>query len=444
MRVVRWFMGLAMALMLLCAAASWWIGVQLERQVRLAHAQWSEQSGGAVQLLSYQRGWLSSTATTEMRVGIAHDAPVLLWQHRIAHGPLPDWRSIGAVAAVSELVLRPAPEAVAAVAMRVTSHLGFDRAVRLGFSGQGGDLVNVYGANWSVAPLEGQLEWGPDGQGFAAQLDWGGMTWANAQGALVSIGAVTAEAAYQAAPGQVHVLDGQGALQVAHVELRNVLAHQLPQAQPVPSTWQLHSLEFDNRLQASAEFGSVSASLRAATIDLDGQAWGPAQWSMSLQQIHIATLERVWPKLSDWLQHLQPLSPPAGVALSLAERQVIQSDIAALFQHGLRLQLDRLMVQLAGGDLLLQGAVDAPSLTGTDLSFLPMSLAARINASLSVRAPESLLVDMRGAQAVAAWVAQGLLLRDGAELSTTLEYQRGLSRANGVAVDPASLAHWFQ
>lgn len=448
MRILRWLISLAVLFALLCAGASWWIGREIESQVRQGHADLSDALGLPVQLQNYRRGWFSSSATSQIRLGDELDAPVLNVQHRIFHGPLPQWRSLGLVSAISEVTLTPAASSqsgtadTSAAPLRIESDLGLDRHVRLVLTGQPSRFTTANGAQWSLAALNGRLELAPQMRAISAQLDWDGMQWTGQNNARLRIGKVVLNGSYQIPAGRTSVYDGQSALSVDHLELRNLFAADLQQ-QPVPYDWQFNGIQWANRLNTQSALGEASASLQATAMQLDGQALGPAQWAMSLNNIPVEPLERVMPKLDAWLKQQSPQPNAQGEQLSLTEQQAIQNDIAALFNQGLRLQLDRWSISLPVGEVLVTGQMDAPELSGTDLSFLPMSLASKVNATVQARVPPSVAMDVQGAATFEALRAQGLWRADGDAVAATLEYQRGLSTINGQAVEPASLARWF-
>lgn len=447
-RWMRWLLGLVVLLLAACAAASWWIGVQVEAQLRLAHAELSEQLGMPVELLDYRRGWFASTAESQVRLGQTRDAPVLHWQHRIAHGPLPYWRSFGLLATQSDLIVVPSATKMPAsmppepVLLRVSSQLGLDRSARFVLFGQGGHFKDGHGGDWRLAPISGEFELGPAMRQVMLQLQWGGMAWNSAAGAQFSLGPVRADAQYQVPPGRKQLYDGQSTLHIDHIELRNVFPAEVPQQQQVPYALQLQALEWGARMNTEAEWGSVHTAMQAGAATLDGQVFGPVQATASLQAIHVPTLERVWPKLPAWLD--AQLQPAPGASMGFAERQAVQNDIAAVFQQGLRVQLEHLSFYRQGGELVFEGALDAPTLTGMDLSFLPMSLASRINASVTAHMPEAVVIDRLGRQAAAALIAQDVLRPEGAQLSALVQYQRGVSTVNGVPIELARLKHWFE
>lgn len=449
MKVVRWLLGLAIVGLLLCAMASWWLGKQIETQVRLGHAQLSEQLALPVQLQSYRRGWFSSEASSQIRLGAGDDALVLNVQHHIEHGPLPGWRSVGFVSASSDGLITPqaqlmpgAPNANG-VPLQLQSHWGFDRRVQLAFSGQPGSFSDASGGKWDFSAFQGQLELAAQLRSFSAELEWGGMQWIGAQDALVAIGAVTLDGHYQLPAGRDALYDGRSEAQLAHLALRNVFAHDVPTAQQVPYAWRIDGLALSNRLDTQTAIGQASASLQASAAEFDGLQTGPVQWAMSLDAIPVDRLAHLMPRLGDWLNQQQQGPSASGQTLTLAEQQAIQNDIAALFQQGLRLQLERASVALPAGEVVLTGHLEAPSLTGTDLSFLPMSLAAKLDFSVRARAPAAVAKDLQGASTFNLLLAQGLWQRDGEAVDASLLYQRGLSTINGVPVEPASLAQWF-
>lgn len=449
MRVARCLVGLAVLALLLCVLTSWWLGKQIEAQLRLGHAQLSEQLGVPVQLQQYRRGWLSSEASSQIRLGVGDDAPVLNVQHHIDHGPFPGWRSVGFVSATSDGLItaeaRPMPGAPNAdgVALQIQSQLGFDRRLHLAVFGQPGSFTDAHGGSWDFRALQGQLNLAPQLRSFSVQLEWGGLQWSSAQDALIAIGAVALNGQYQLPAGRDALYDGHSVAQLAHLELRNVFAPHVPANQQVPYAWRIDGLALSNRLDTQTAIGQASTSLKANATQLDGMQTGPVQWLMSLDAIPVDRLAHLMPRLGDWLNQQQQRPSASGQALTLAEQQAIQTDIAALFQQGLRLQLERASMALPAGEVVLTGHLQAPSLTGTDLSFLPMSLAAKLDLSINVRAPAAVAKDLQGAGTFNALLAQGLWQRDGKFVEAALAYQRGLSTINSIPAEPASLAQWF-
>ncbi|THJ34974.1 DUF945 domain-containing protein [Lampropedia aestuarii] len=449
MKAVRWLFGLAGFGLLLCALASWWIGLQIETQVRQGHAQLSEQLGVPVQLQSYRRGWFSSEASSQIHLGDGNGGLVLKVQHHIAHGPLPGWRSVGLVSATSDGVIspdaRPMPDTPNAngVFLQIQSQLGFDRRVLLTISGQPGSFTDANGGYWSVGALQGQLNLAPQWRSFSAELEWDGMQWTGAQDALIAIGAVALTGQYQLPAGRDALYDGRSEAQLAHLELRHVFAPGVPTSQQVPYALRIDGLALSNRLDTQTAIGQASASLKADATRFDDMQTGAVQWLMSLDAIPVETLAHLMPRLGDWLNQQQQTPSASAQTLTLAEQQAIQTDIAALFQQGLRLQLDRASVELPAGEVVLTGFVQAPSLTGTDLSFLPMSLAAKLDLRFHVRLPAVLAQNLQGASIFNALLTQGLWQRDGPLVEAALVYQRGLNTINGIPAEPASLVQWF-
>ncbi|THU03657.1 DUF945 domain-containing protein [Lampropedia puyangensis] len=435
----RWWLGLVVLVALAYAVSSWWLGREIEMQWRSGHAQLRERMGLPLELQSYQRGWFSAVATSQVRWDDALNAPVMVVQHRIDHGPLLGLR-IGVVAVHSEAAFmlpnavrdRSVSEAIPPLNGRALLH--FDRSGSWEIRGDAFHLQDGDGGQWDIAPLRWDFQFAAAMHSVTSNLGWEGLQWKNSEGSSLQIGEVTARDEYHVPTDMQHVYEGQSRYAVSQLDVVNVFADGVPLADRKPYTWRASDLEWTLDTAVKNAFLDIKSALSAPSLRMDEQEAGPAQVAVSLRQIHTSTVEAVWPMLPALVREGR-VSLAADAGVTLAQLQQAQSQVALLFQQGLRVEVDRFSFRTPEGVVEVDAQLDAPTLNATDVAFFPMSLASKLNAQVHVRMPESSLAAWLGPQAATLHIAQGLLARDGSDVQATLQYRGGYSTINGLPVD---------
>ncbi|RZS30764.1 YdgA family protein [Corticibacter populi] len=436
-------------------ATAWYMGGRIEAQLRDGHEHLTEYLGMPVTLADYQRGLLHSVARTQVVLPPEWGGATITLRHQIEHGPLPGLRRLGLASIESQPELSDATRALLQPSIGTAAPVSMH--TRIGWSGDGElelasldiRLKNPDDAGEAqLLPLQYRMRFGADLASLDASLQWPGMQTRAPNGERFQLQGLSGTDQYVLQPGTRYTFLGRSDYRLErllYVAMATATAEDLPGHLPDDpdqrSTAGLALRDVQLQMEATEEGGLMDMLLRmsAQELQLDGEAFAPLQWDMSLRKTHVPTYEQFYAAFSSLLQSEDPVA--AFGRLDAQEQERFRQQAAALFAHGLELRLDELSFRLPEGVVRADASVSAPTLTANDLSFLPFSLLAKLQFQAHLSVPEAALVrlGLYDAESLQALVDQGVAEREGDALKTAISYLRGLSTINGQPVDPAAL-----
>jgi uncharacterized protein YdgA (DUF945 family) len=427
------------------AGTTWVSGNKAQTALLEQAAAWQPKAGSPLPVVrvvkaDYEKGFLSATRTLTLAMGCEGEATTVTWRDRIQHGPLPGFAGFGAARIDSELVLSDAQRAEL---KKLTGKDQFEATLRtvVGFGGQRKTWIEV-----PAFALQSEDQSRFDFKGLSALLNLDASGAARYEFSLPEYSVSTP--ARGPAPGMLMrvtgaqgkgeglaplwwAFTGKGSGSVKGMELQ--IAGADGQNKPI---FALQDLSFTQE-------GSLQNGLYGASMEMKGKgtAAGKALEAMSMQfsmkNLHADSYGR-------FIQSAMNAGCPAVGANPQQQVETLFEPLKALLPHNPSLSMDALKLTLASKTLSLSYSLGTQGVSAEDLkapSLMPV-LMKKAQLKAGFEAPLALLselADMVGKpvppevieQGVAQAEAQGMLVRKGDAVSSSLEMSEGSLKVNG-------------
>lgn len=425
-------------LFVLYGAAAYWAGVKAEDTLEEQHRMLAGLSIFKVKSHSYQRGWFSSTETTELVFNRRLSGPyesmlpdnlrpllnsTIKYTHTIQHGPLPG---------IGHFDFRPAralvtTEFAMSEGTRKTLKTFFgDKdpitiTNRLGFGGGGELKVSVPSFDYEEALSGVKMKW----KGFDLKVDYASgykeyKTEALSPGFLLeaaSKGTVAFDNVKYLSdirPGNTGVKLGTSELTVGNVQLNwkesvpysiklNELLYLMtrvrvgefinPSGEFKPSAVSLKALRYQIVTSEQDEFINTRGKVDFSQFNYNDSHYGPMRLDISANHLHGPTLIKLDQAISK--------IPFEGVDPAVLRKQyidAIKKNGIPLLENNPKLMVNEFYLKMPTGEAKLEGSVELHGLKEADLKD-PITFIKRFEAAAKVSLPRQTLENLVIAQA---------------------------------------------
>lgn len=181
-----------------------------------------------------------------------------------------------------------------------------------------------------------------------------------------------------------------------------------------------------------------TGAVQYAALDAAGLKLRQVHYDFTLRHLHVPTLQTM-------MAGIREVSARAGDDPEQRQAQVMEllrGQGAALLAHNPELLIDRIGIVTPEGDLVLKGSIRLVGTSEADVSAGMAGLVPRIAAELDLDTVQAVVEKFpNGAAAVGMGISNGFLKREGAKLSSHIEFRDGVLSVNGKAVPlPPGLA----
>ncbi|WP_328698634.1 YdgA family protein [Craterilacuibacter sinensis] len=428
----------AASLAALYGGFSYWAGIKAEATLAEQHKLLSAMSMFTIKSHSYQRGWFSSTETTELELNKRLLGPylgalpdnlrpllggTLRYTNKIQHGPLPGLASFNLMPAralvTTEFDMSPATRKTLsrffgeAEPITVTNRLGF---------GGGGELkVNIPKFDYEETLAGVKMNW----QGFDLKVDYGRgfkeyLLEADSPGFVLDA-ASKGRFAFDGVryvsdvrPGDSGVRLGTGELNVNNVKLgwKEAIPYSIklneliylvtrvrvgefinPSGELKPSNVELTKLNYQIVTSEQDQFVNTRGKLGFETFRYDEQKYGPLKLDISANHLHGPTLVKLDQELSKI-----PFENIAPADMRKRYIDTILKNGVPLLQNDPKLVVHQLELGLPSGMSSLTGSMAIKGFQEADLKS-PLTFISRFIVDADVSLPKPALETMVVAQA---------------------------------------------
>lgn len=441
-------LGAVGALLTAWAAGTWMSGKQVQTALVEQASAWQPKAGSPtpafrVMKVEYDKGFLAATRTLTVALGCDSDTTTLTWRDRIQHGPLPGFAGFGAARIDSELVLSDAQRAEL---KELTGQEQFEAKLRtsIGFGGNSKTWLDVPAFTYQDASqmrvsfkgLSALLNLKADG---SARYEYNLPEYSvNATGTGPGAGMMMR---FTGLKGQGEgmaplwwAFSGKGSGNAQGMDM------QLPGPDgQVRSVFSLQDLSF-------TQDGKLQNGLYGATVDMKGKGMAAGKpleavsMQFSMKNLHAESYGR-------FVQNLMNTSCPAEGANPMEQAERMLEPLKALLPHNPSMSLDALKVTLGGKTLSLSYSLGTQGVSAEDLkapSLMPVMMK-KAQVTAGFEASIAMLVELTELvgkpvppevieQGVAQAEAQGMLVRKGDAVSSSVELREGNLKVNGKAM----------
>ena len=451
-------------------AASWVIGMSVERQLLEREGQATERLPYlAVVKRDYRRGVYSSTE--EVTFGVSASVLKSLqaagqdWgqqaqftvRNHIHHGPLPQLRAFAPATIDTEFVLPPEAQQKLLAMIGDQAHLSIHTEMKWA----GGSTTLVHSTAFKKdTPGQGGFDWrGLDvksqlGRDVGTQATEGtapGLIVTSPKG-NVSIEDLKVSTDVHQAFDEISI--GKGRFSLGHLAIEA----------PTPA-FRLDSrnLTFQVDSSVTGDFVNTGGTLSVDSLEVPKFAATQLVWEVRMDHLHGPSLASLTKEMraaqSEQVQAALKSGPDDAAALAQQQMQTTQKIVTAFQTYGLQIlahdpviDMPHIGFKTPDGDLTLSLKLEAPGLTPADVSgdpkalvaVLPQHLQATVNARIDSALLEKLLAetlpDGDQSNAVKARLQlaqdQGYIKVDGKALTTQVTFMGGQLKINGLPFAP--------
>lgn len=429
------------------AGSTLYVGQRVEKTLlaQLAPLQAQPAPGQSERVLrvtgvQYDRSLLGATRTVNLAMGCGDKSAQFSWRDDIRHGPLPGFAGVGAARIVSQLVLSDA-----------------QKQQWKALTGQDQPAMSLV----TQVALSGALQSQLDVPALQLKMADGGLLELEKMQAQVKLDA-RGRAQYFASLPAYHFSaplgEGRGLMRVSMRDM------QLNNEGLAPAWWafsgkgegRVGSLEVALQPAEGAvqplfalqdlrytQEGSLKDGLYSANMQMQGKgnvaglALDALSMKVRMDRLHGDTY-------AAFVQHIYAATCPVEGADPKAEAEKMLAGMASLLPHNPGFSVDEFQITLGGHSAKLAYGVSVQGVTAEELkapSLVPVLMQKTVaQAELDVALP--LVTQVAAAmgkplpaevldQALAAPMAQGLLLREGERVRTKLEWRNGMAALNG-------------
>ena len=430
--------GVLGGLFVLYGGAAYWAGLKAEDTLAEQHRMLAEFPLFKVKSHSYERGWFSSSETTELTFNRHLSGPyeamlpdnlrpllgsTIRFAHHVKHGPLPgignfDFRPARALVS-SEFAMSDATRKT------LSRFFGDKEPItvtnRLGFGGGGLLEVNIPSFDYDEALSGVKVKW----KGFDLKVDYasgykeyktealspGFLLEASTKGSLAFDGVKYLS---DVRPGSSGIKLGTSELTVGNVQLNwkesvpynlklNELVYVLtrvrvgefinPSGEFRPTNVGLKGLRYQMVTSEQDEFVNTRGKFDFASFNLNDKRYGPMKLDVSANHLHGPTLLKLDQEIGK--------IPFEGVDPAILRQRyvnTIKTYGVPLLENNPRLVVNEFSLRMPSGEARLKGNLTLAGFQKTDLQN-PLTFLKRFEAEASVNLPRQTLEDLVVAQA---------------------------------------------
>ncbi|MDF0604266.1 YdgA family protein [Neisseriaceae bacterium TC5R-5] len=420
-------------LFILYGCATLWAGIKTEETLQEQHKMLAELPLFKVKSHTYERGWLSSTETTELVFNRKLSGPyenmlpdnvkpllnnTIKFTNHIQHGPLPGITSFnfrpGRALVRTEFSMSDSTRKTLSSffgdkePITITNHLGF---------GGGGVLnVNVPAFDYEEALSGVKMKW----QGFSFNLDYAKgykeyKSEALSPGFLLeaaSKGSVTFNGVRYISdirPGNSGIGLGTSELSIDNIQLssREHIPYSIklseliylmtrvrigefinPSGELKPSTVTLKKFSYQTVTSEQDEFSNARGKINFAEFTLNDNRYGPMRLDVSASHIHSPSFI----KLKNAINQI-PFEGVDPVVLRKQYIDTIKKNIVPLLENNPKLLINDFFLKTPSGDITLQGSLGIKGLIPSDLNNIS-ALSKRLEIDAKVSLPRQTLENL--------------------------------------------------
>lgn len=445
--------GVGVALGAAYAGGTWWAGREVQQALQAQQARMGQEVPFVkVAEQRYERGWWSSMRTTTYEFGClpAGDEgqpprPLRLTVlDRIQHGPLAGGRHLGAAYMESELVLSGQVQEAAsrffgsAPPLRVQTVVGFDGGYHSRVTSPAGQIQGEQGEQLTWQGLQGEVSANGAGTELRYEVRMPGLELRApaAQGTMKMTGLQVRGDGHRPAEGSWWLMTGRGEGEIASVEFEGMA----PGGASMKAGFSQLRFASDTRIEQDLlhSTSTITGQGRIGDTPLD-----KLEMQASIKRLHAPTYAKLVSTLMQGGAGCGEEGPdPAQLLASL------EGDLRQLLPHGPEYALDKLAVEYGGQRGELSYAIAVEGVTAEELELpVPALLMTKGQLRADVKLPVTWLQELAAQPALRKagsapdpqmlnlmldqFAAQGLLVRDGEHVASSLRYQQGRLTLNG-------------
>lgn len=366
--------------------------------------------------------------------------------HKVQHGPLPGFRSLGLARIESTLEL--SEEARAVLAKVIGDEEPVRVATLIGFTGSGSSTVKSPAFEYQD---EGEkLSW----QGFEGTFDYGrnidwiecdakapGMKVTSASGGLIAeLGEVSFDCDLERAFDSLY--SGTAAVKIA--SLRHTSTEE---------SMRIEQISYVTKVRKDGDYLDLALDFGTGNIEVEGFAMNDLRYDLSIDHVHGPTYAAMQRAMEEAVA--SSIANPAAAANVLT---ALGEYVPRFLEHSPQLVINRIGFSMPEGEAGLKGTVQFKDLTQDDLSMgASMALLAKLEASVDFWLTEGLLTrdwtraamntDASDGPTTAEKLAmmqmqiaqleqQGYISRNGDRLESHIEFKNSALTANGQPIGP--------
>lgn len=357
---------------------SYLVGRSIEERLRAESARW-QQALPFVKVLDeqYDRGVFGATHSARVQIGCDAAAAggagplVLRVRDRIAHGPLPGLRSLGAAGIDTEITLDDAQreafqKAFGSEIAPITLHtaVGFGGALRTEYELPRLSLTLSPQQQLSYEGVKGFVE--TDGRRVRYEGTMPGFEMKDAaSGTVLTMAGVTSRGEGEPMGELAWLLGGKGSGEVARMDIRVE-----PPGGKVPMLVSLVDMKSSTETTVAGELMGTKALFSGAG-DVAGVKVERFEAQVSMQRLHMASYEKLLGQMVGQALGAATCGPAAAPDREAALEMTmgaLQAAAAALLPHDPVYSLDHLKATIAGKEGSIAYSLGSQGITADDLS----------------------------------------------------------------------------